>query len=76
MKHLFQEICNKTALSLVFTGGVWQAGGVLEKTGGGGGGGRRGGYWRRQAEEDDHPCCTLEVQSDLVIHWLFRALTA
>ena len=49
-KNLFQEICIKTTLSVVFTGGVWQ-------TGGGGGGGETG--------------MLLEVQSCLVIHWLF-----
>ena len=65
-KHLFQVICIKTTLSMVFTGGVWQTegGGVGEKkkkTGGEekkmGGGGETG--------------MLLEVQS-----WLLRTLTA
>ena len=37
-KHLFQEICIKTTLSMVFTGRVLQTGGG----GGGGGGGETG----------------------------------
>ena len=58
-KHLFKEICIKTALSVVFTGGVWQTGGggVGEKKEKMGGGGETG--------------MLLEVQSCLVIHWLF-----
>ena len=63
-KHLFQEICIKTTFSMVFTGGVWQTGGgegEKKKMGGekkmGGGGGETG--------------MLLEVQSCLVIHWLF-----
>ena len=51
---------------MVFTGGVLQTGGgVLEKKTGGGGGGEKTG--RRRSP------MLLEVQSDLVIHWLFRA---
>ena len=64
---MFQEIFIKTYLSVVFTGGVWQTGGGGgegekkkmggEKKMGGGGGGETG--------------MLLEVQSCLVILWLF-----
>ena len=59
---------------MVFTGGFWQTEGGEKKTEGGrgkgekkiGGGGGGGG----------ETCMLLEVQSCLVIHWLFITLTA
>ena len=59
---------------MVFTGGVWQTGG-----GGGGknmdGGDKKTGGGEKKTDRR-RPPLLLEVQSDLVIHWLFRALIA
>ena len=72
-KRLFQEICIKTTLSLVFTGGVWQTEGGEKKTGGGVLEKILG--WKKKTGRRRSPML-LEKQSDLVIHWLLRKMTA
>ena len=56
---------------MVFTGGVWQTGGGEKKTVGGekktgGGEKKRGEREKKTGRRRSH----VEVQSDLVIHWL------
>ena len=78
--------CIKTTLSVVFSGGIWQTewgggektgGGVLEKKKTDGGGEKKtcGGGEKKTGRRRRSPML-LEVQSDLVIHWLFKALIA
>ena len=61
---------------MVFSGGVWQTEGGGKKTKGGGtkteGGGTKteGGGTKMGGRRRSH--MLLEVQSDLVIHWLFK----
>ena len=63
---------------MVFSGGVWQTEGGGQKTKGGGtktvGGGTKteGGGGTKMGGSRRRSHMLLEVQSDLVIHWLFK----